>query len=137
MLIFIILIGMIYMHIIDDYVLQGILASMKQKSWWEKNAPDQLYKNDYKIALIEHALSWTISIHIPIILYIIFSGNIDIFDVKLVLFIILLIIQCIIHAVVDNLKANMHKINLIEDQCIHFYQILTSWIVFICCYIVY
>lgn len=25
---------MIFMHIIDDYCLQGILASMKQKSWW-------------------------------------------------------------------------------------------------------
>ena len=25
---------MIFLHIIDDYKLQGILASMKQKNWW-------------------------------------------------------------------------------------------------------
>ena len=38
---------MIFCHIVDDYYLQGKLASMKQKSWWEKNAPDRLYKYDY------------------------------------------------------------------------------------------
>ena len=27
------LISMLFCHIIDDYCLQGILASMKQKSW--------------------------------------------------------------------------------------------------------
>ena len=31
-----ILLFMIMMHIVDDYYLQGILASMKQKSWWMK-----------------------------------------------------------------------------------------------------
>ena len=30
------LIGMIQLHIVDDYMLQGILASLKQKQWWEK-----------------------------------------------------------------------------------------------------
>ena len=40
---------MIFCHIVDDYYLQGWLASAKQKSWWETNAPDELYKNDYKI----------------------------------------------------------------------------------------
>ena len=30
---------MIFLHIVDDYYLQGILASMKQRGWWEKNAP--------------------------------------------------------------------------------------------------
>ena len=29
-------ISMIFMHILDDYCLQGILASMKQKEWWRK-----------------------------------------------------------------------------------------------------
>lgn len=26
---------MIFAHIIDDYYLQGILAHMKQKVWWD------------------------------------------------------------------------------------------------------
>ena len=41
------LIGMLFCHIVDDYYLQGFLASAKQKSWWEKNNPNPLYKNDY------------------------------------------------------------------------------------------
>lgn len=30
---------MIFCHIVDDYYLQGWLASAKQKKWWEENAP--------------------------------------------------------------------------------------------------
>ena len=55
----ILLLSMIFCHIVDDYYLQGFLASAKQKSWWEKNLPNKLYKNDYIIALFEHAFSWT------------------------------------------------------------------------------
>ena len=44
---YIILITMIFCHIVDDYYSQGILASMKQKEWWIKNAPDKQYKYDY------------------------------------------------------------------------------------------
>ena len=44
-----ILILMLFAHIVDDYYLQGWLASVKQKKWWEKNAPDKLYKFDYFI----------------------------------------------------------------------------------------
>ena len=41
---------MIFAHIVDDYYLQGILASMKQKSWWTKQEGyKSLYKNDYKM----------------------------------------------------------------------------------------
>lgn len=28
------LLGMLYLHIVDDYYLQGFLASAKQKEWW-------------------------------------------------------------------------------------------------------
>ena len=31
-----ILFAMIFAHIVDDFYLQGILAKMKQKDWWEK-----------------------------------------------------------------------------------------------------
>ena len=63
--IFAVLALMIFAHIVDDYYLQGVLAKMKQKSWWEQNAPDEKYKNDYKIALMCHAWSWAIMITIP------------------------------------------------------------------------
>jgi hypothetical protein len=59
---------MIFLHIVDDYYLQGFLASLKQKRWWEKNAPDKLYRKDYIMALLEHAFSWTFMIMItPVI----------------------------------------------------------------------
>lgn len=32
----ILLLCMLFCHIVDDYYLQGWLASAKQKSWWEK-----------------------------------------------------------------------------------------------------
>lgn len=50
-----VLTAMLFCHIIDDYVLQGWLATGKQKDWWKTNAPDKLYKYDYIMALAEHA----------------------------------------------------------------------------------
>lgn len=38
---------MIFLHIVDDYYLQGILAQMKQKKFWKEQAPDVKYKYDY------------------------------------------------------------------------------------------
>ena len=38
---------MIFFHIVDDYYLQGWLASAKQKEWWKQNAPQCLYQYDY------------------------------------------------------------------------------------------
>ena len=34
----------------------------------------------------------------------------------------------ITHMIVDDLKANDKKINLIQDQIIHMFQILLTWI---------
>lgn len=115
----VVLILMFFTHIVDDYYLQGILAKMKQKGWWKENASDEKYKFDYIPALICHALSWTIMITLPILyasswnphwaLYIIMGANLA------------------IHAVIDDLKANKHKINLCIDQSVHFAQIIATW----------
>ena len=37
------------------------------------------------------------------------------------------IVNIMIHSVVDDLKANRKKINLIEDQFIHLVQITVTW----------
>lgn len=123
MSIFAVLVLMIFAHIVDDYYLQGILAKMKQRSWWEENAPDNKYKNDFVIALMCHAFSWAVMITLPILfatafnpawwLYLVFGCN-----------------WCV-HAIVDDLKANKKKINLIADQSIHFAQILITWLLFV------
>ena len=39
---------MIFCHIFADINLQGCLADMKCKSWWEQNYPDKKYENDYE-----------------------------------------------------------------------------------------
>ena len=62
-----VLVLMLFAHIVDDFYLQGILAQLKQKGWWKENAPHKLYKYDYIIALIIHALSWAIMIALPIL----------------------------------------------------------------------
>jgi hypothetical protein len=125
---YLIFVFMLFAHIIDDYYLQGILASMKQKSWWEKNAPDKLYKDDWVMALIEHALSWSISISIPMIIYALFAKlNMDNFSLFLL---IEIAINTSIHLIVDNAKANLHIINLIQDQMIHIAQISVTFSIF-------
>ena len=118
-----ILLAMIFLHIIDDYKLQGILASMKQKKWWEEqNGYKKLYKNDYIPALIEHSFSWTFMIMPPIAIMLNFSIG---------WWIIIYIANTIIHAFVDDLKANKLKINLVIDQSIHLMQIIVTWLIFI------
>lgn len=119
-----ILLCMFFMHIVDDYYLQGILASMKQKSWWEKNAPDSLYKNDYKMALTEHAFSWTFMMMLPIIVYTAIIGTM----LPIWFIASIFILNVIIHALVDNAKANKKTINLVQDQSIHFLQIICTWL---------
>lgn len=121
-----IFVSMLFLHIVDDYYLQGILAQMKQKIWWEKNAPDALYKNDYIIALIEHAFSWSFMIMLPIMISMIINNDYS----KIVRYIILLVINWLIHTIVDDLKANKFKINLIQDQLTHILQIIITFILF-------
>ena len=116
------LVAMMFCHIVDDYYLQGWLASAKQKSWWEKNAPDKLYKHDYIVALICHAFSWTVMITLPLIIFT--QGNLGWVWLTVP-------VNWAIHALVDNWKANIKKINLIVDQSIHLGQILLTWGLFI------
>lgn len=117
------LLSMYFCHIVDDYYLQGFLASAKQKSWWKNNAPDKKYKYDYIMALSCHGFSWSFMINVPLIVFsLIMNYNWNPFMV---------IINMIVHIIVDDQKANKLSINLIQDQCIHFIQIFITWIIFI------
>lgn len=116
----ILFLSMIFMHIVDDYYLQGILAQMKQRTWWRENWPQEQYKHDYIMALIEHAFSWTFMVHAPIFLWMV------IYNVSKSIGYVMIIFLChvIIHVVTDDAKANFYNINLIQDQLIHLFQIL-------------
>lgn len=112
---------MFLFHIIDDFVLQPIkLSLLKQKCNYKDIGV--LYKYDYLMALFIHCLSWSIMIHIPII-----CTGID----TTILF-CSIGINLLIHFIVDHLKCNMGKINLIIDQTIHFIQIIVTFLIFKC-----
>lgn len=65
-----ILLWMLFMHIVDDYYLQGWLAKGKQKSWWGSQPNfNPKYRYDYIAALLMHAFSWTFSIMLPLAIY--------------------------------------------------------------------
>lgn len=109
---------MIFCHIVDDYYLQGLLANLKQKSFWKKNAPDKMYEYDYIMALLMHSLSWSFMVMLPLLVYFDFDPP--------NLFFVLYSFNAAVHAVVDDLKANKGLINLITDQSIHIAQILAT-----------
>lgn len=129
------LVVMIFMHIVDDYYLQGKLAELKQKLWWENqranweqhvpNGNYDKYKYDYIVALICHGFSWSVMVHIPMTVYFYLIGELSIASYGLVGS---TIAHAIIHSIIDDLKANKFKINLIEDQFLHMLQI---WYMFI------
>ena len=111
---------MILFHIIDDFVLQPIsLSNLKQKKWWEKQEGySDKYKDDYKVALAIHSISWSIMIHIPLVIMFPSLGQLAL--------LISFIVNAVIHYYIDDLKANKLKINLFEDQMVHFCQICTT-----------
>ena len=114
-----ILVLMVFLHIVDDYYLQGILSQMKQRSWWAKNAPDKLYRYDWIVAMVMHAFSWAFMIMLPWAIQCRFQPDLAYF--------VLLGINVVAHFVVDDMKANQKMINLITDQAFHFLQIFTTW----------
>ncbi len=123
------LLAMIFLHIVDDYYLQGWLASAKQKSWWQQNAPDELYKYDYIMALFMHSFSWAFMIMIvPSVYALITTANVS--SVSLAIALVFLT-NLSIHMAVDNAKANLKKINLVQDQLLHLVQIATTWLSFV------
>ena len=116
-----ILILMIFCHIIADYNLQGWLASAKQKEWWEKNAPDKMYKNDYKMALFMHSFAWSFMVMVPVAIYALCMKGF--FCVHFFWF----LWNIGMHYFIDDQKANKKEINLVEDQLWHLLQIVLTW----------
>ena len=115
-----ILLLMLLCHVIDDFVLQPVcLSKLKQEAWWKSQKEfSKKYKYDYYMALLMHAMSWSIMIVLPII----FFG-----DVGNALLLALVVLNTGIHLVVDDMKANTLELNLIQDQTIHLIQVFFTW----------
>lgn len=112
-----VLVLMILGHLIADYPLQGWLAQAKAKSYWQDSPKKN--KRDYVAALICHSTMWAIIIFIPIMYY---SWH------ELDWWWLLLLYNSLLHALIDDSKANMKAINLWQDQLLHLYQIVTTWL---------
>ncbi len=120
------------LHLLADYFLQGCLSDLKQKRWWNEQLR-KLYKDydghdktfgwmsrlqdkyryDYIAGLVCHALMWTIVTFFPLMW---FCGA--------TAFTALVVVNTLVHFVVDHMKANTHRINLVQDQSIHMVQVI-------------
>lgn len=127
-----IFIAMVLLHILEDFHLQGILANMKQKSWWQSECvklgityESSKYRRDHVVSLIVHALENSIFITLPLII----DGLIATFTTNLNngLFIgwaFIIFANTVVHAIIDDFKCNSKGINLIVDQILHFIFII-------------
>lgn len=109
------IIVMILAHLITDYTLQGWLANGKQKSWWDEICGGKTlekYRYDYIAALVCHALYWAIAVCLPL-----WNSPMLVWAV---------VGNTIIHAIVDDLKANRKKLTLVQDQLLHLAQIAVT-----------
>lgn len=116
-------------HFLADYNLQGILCNLKCQDWWEDQIKimkdkygDKIdydkYKNDWFEGLSAHALMWSIITFLPMLP--------TLNELK---WSFIVLVNYAIHLKVDDLKANRHKINLCQDQHLHFAQIIITLII--------
>ncbi len=118
---------MFLLHLIADYTLQGCLANLKQRKWWEEQIPKDMkepdrfamwerYKNDYQAALWCHGMYWSLVVCLPLLA----TGG--------VAYAINALIHGAIHTVIDHAKANRHSLNLVQDQLLHCIQVCLIWV---------
>jgi hypothetical protein len=117
---------MYFLSIVDDFYLQGILANLKCKDYWNKNYPNDLYENDWFAALLIHSFSWSFMMHLPIS-YLMYIDNFN-KDIYGLCFIFSIILNMSIHTVIDYLKCNLKQINLCNDQMFHLVQVFITWV---------
>lgn len=127
-----IFITMVLLHILEDFHLQGILANMKQKSWWQSECvklgityDSSKYRRDHIISLIIHALENSIFITLPFIV----DGLITTFTTIpnnsfFIGWAFIIFANTVVHAIIDDFKCNSKGINLIVDQILHFIFII-------------
>ena len=97
---------MFWLHLIDDFHLQGFLGDLKQKAWWKKNYPDELYKYDWEFALFEHSFSWSFTTHIPLLIISLYSYYANGYWYALWVYVWCIVFNTVFHMIIDNSKAN-------------------------------
>jgi len=117
---------MFALHLFADYTLQGCLANLKQRSWWSKQIPAGMneaerlamwrkYRYDYACGLLCHGLYWSLVVCIPLLAL---GGA---------AYAVNSVVHGLVHAAIDDAKANRMKLNLWQDQMLHVAQIALIW----------
>ena len=126
----------LFLHFYSDFNLQigGNLHDMKQQKWWEvqlkanhaTSYERKLYRFDWIVALFIHSTVWALVTFAPVI-YLLRDQPFVVLP--------LLVGNVILHAVIDNAKANYRVISLLSDQLLHLGQIAITlaWCIFRCC----
>lgn len=127
MVYFYLFITMLFLHLFADFTLQGWFAQGKQRSWWvdqcNKAGLDfRPYRYDYLCAMIGHSVYWSLVTFAPVLFMVNWPG--------IWVAVLFLVVQITVHAVIDDLKANKLRINLIQDQLAHILQIILAVLVF-------
>lgn len=117
-----VLLWMLFFHVVADYNLQGVMATMKQKTAWKEIA-DAGYANDYVCALMMHSISWSFMVMLPLAWHVHFNVGAG--------FVVLFFFNVAFHMKIDNEKANMFLINLWGDQLAHLIQIAFTWMAYL------
>ena len=109
-------------HIIDDFILQqlGNLHNMKQKKFWEpyNKEYNNKYCLDHYAGLVIHCISWSIMVHLPLLL---------LTQTPEIIILVSSILHAINHGIIDNKKCNKHELCLVEDQLLHCIQLCLIW----------
>ena len=140
----IILFVMIFLHIVDDFYLQGVLANMKQKKWWESQIKliakerlgskprsyfKHLYQYDWAASLAIHGFSWSFMVNIPSLAVLL--SNKSVANDVVVTYVVMVLGNAALHAYIDDAKCNAFKLSLLEDQILHLCQIIVMWVIFV------
>ena len=129
----VLIISMLVLHVIADFHLQGCLADLKQKRWWMDNVFSKgfnhKYDKDYLAALAMHGLEWSIIVHIPV--FWLAWTHLPDTSTRYLILLASVLIQAVLHAVIDDLKCNRYKLNLIQDQMLHIGQLILIYLTLI------
>lgn len=116
---------MIACHYLADYPLQGIIANLKQEKWWKENYDSDKNEANAEVALMLHGVFWSFMIVLPIMLFALLTKQ---YNIRLYYW--MLVINSLIHSIIDDMKCNVNLISYRTDQYIHLIQIFITWVIY-------